>query len=277
MSRIALNIEAVILDDLIDLIEQQNVAQAHEPGSPRVHVATTTEDLAEATRVLTKAFVASRDKAWLAWLRPADIRRVHAGEVDGAERKLGRVIRYLIDAAVREGGIVVLETAAATEEDAAAGRRMARGAALRTLPNITAPPSGWLHELIVGGRAALSAYGLRRTLAARSASDALQQATEAMRLREGIPERCIWGGMIGVLPEHEGKRVASRLFRPFHRLADRHGLCHLLQSSNPDRNDERVFKRFGFQHTGEFVYGASPMNGVGPYTVKFMVRWPGLS
>lgn len=270
MSRIQLNIEASILQGLVDLIEKQNAVSGTEPGAPRVHIAATSEDLVRAASVMTQAFVRNGDKAWIAWLRPADVQRIRAGDFVDAEKKIGRVIHYLLQAAFRTGGVVVLETA----HDELHGGRTVRGAALRTLPSAVLSTPGLLHELTVGAHAALRAYGLRRTLAAQSASAALQRATHAMRVREGVPERCIYGGMVCVHPAHEQKRVASRMSRPFQRLADLHGLFYLLQSSNPDRNDTRVFKGFGFKHTGEFLYGASKLNSVGPYTVKLMVRSP---
>ncbi len=267
---IRLNIEAEILQGLVDLIDRQNETSMDEPGAPRVHVAATAQDIVQAATVMTQAFVRNGDKAWLAWLRPDDLRRIRAGDFAVAERKIGRVMHYLLEAALASGGVVVLETS----HEEAQNSRTVRGAALRTLPSAVPRAPGRMHELVVGGYAALRAYGLQRTLAAQSASAALQRATHAMRIREGIPERCIYGGMVCVHPAHEGQRVASRMSRPFQQLADRHGLAYLLQSSNPDRNDTRVFKGFGFRHTGEFVYGASRFNGVGPYTVKLMVRRP---
>ncbi|SDZ70531.1 hypothetical protein SAMN05518854_114118 [Variovorax sp. YR266] len=270
MSGIRLNIEAIILQSLVELIEQQNAASQAELDAPRVHIAATSEDLVHAAQVMAQAFVRNRDKAWIAWLRPADVKRIRAGDFVDAERKIARVIHYLLQAALRTGGVVVLETAREEPQ----GARTVRGAALRTLPSAIPSRPGLFHELTVGAPAALRAYGLRRTLAAQSASAALQRATHAMRVREGVPERCIYGGMVCVHPVHEQKRVASRMSRPFQRLADIHGLSYLLQSSNPDRNDTRVFKGFGFRHTGEFVYGASKLNSVGPYTVKLMIRSP---
>ena len=270
MSAVRLNIEAAILQSLGDLIAQQNIAGAAEPEAPRVHIAGTPHELLQAAEVMAQAFVRNRDKAWIAWLRPADVQRIGAGDFAEAERKIARVIHYLLQAALRAGGVVVLETAG----DEHRGGRTVRGAALRTLPSAAAPGSGLLHDLTVGAPAALRAYGLRRTLAAQRAAAALQRATHAMRVREGIPARCIYGGMVCVRPDHEQKRVASRMSRPFQRLADIHGLFYLLQSSNPDRNDARVFQRFGFRHTGEFLYGASKFNSVGPYAVKLMVRRP---
>ncbi|MBB3641785.1 hypothetical protein [Variovorax atrisoli] len=273
MRAIRFNVEAGILRDLEDLIAQQNAESAAEPGRPRVRLAATPQEIAQAAGVMTEAFVRNQDKAWLAWMQPEDVRRIRAGDVVQAEQKLCRVIHYLLQAALRTGGVVVIETA---QEDEAStdGPRAMRGAALRTLPVAVAARSGLMHELFVGGHAALRAYGLRRTLAAQKASTALKRATEAMRVREGVPERCILGGMVCVRPDHEQKRVASRMSRPFQRLADLHGLHYLLQSSNPDRNDSRVFKRFGFRHSGELYYGASKFNSVGPYLVKLMIRDP---
>jgi len=270
MSGIRLNIEAIILQSLVELIGKQNTASEAEPDAPRVHIAATSEDLVHAALVMAQAFVRNRDKAWIAWLRPAEVGRIRAGHFADAERKIARVIHYLLQAALRSGGVVVLETA----HDERQGGRTVRGAALRTLPSAAPSGPGLFHELTVGALAALRAYGLRRTLAAQSASAALQRATHAMRMREGVPERCIYGGMVCVHPVHEQKRVASRMSRPFQQLADLHGLFYLLQSSNPDRNDTRVFKGFGFRHTGEFLYGASKLNSVGPYTVKLMIRNP---
>lgn len=276
MPGIRFNVEAGLLRSLADLIEQQNAESIEEPGVPRVHLAATAQDLVHAARVMTQAFVRNQDKAWLAWLKPEEIRRIRSGEVSQAEEKLARVIHYLLEAALHTGGVVVLETAQ-EGMDVSDGPRTVRGAALRTLPSALPARPGLMHELFVGGRAALRAYGLGRTLAAQRASSALQRATEAMRVREGVPERCIYGGMVCVHPDHEQKRVASRMSRPFQQLADLHGLFYLLQSSNPDRNDTRVFKRFGFRHSGEFVYGASKFNSVGPYTVKLMIRSPASS
>ncbi|RTQ32913.1 hypothetical protein EJP69_19625 [Variovorax gossypii] len=270
MSAIRLNIEAAILRSLAELIEEQNIASEAEPGTPRVHIVATAHELVQAAQVMAQAFVRNRDKAWIAWLRPADVSRIGSGDFVDAERKIARVIHYLLRAALRAGGVVVLETAC----DEGQGGRTVRGAALRTLPSAASSGASFFHDLTVGAPAALRAYGLRRTLAAQSASIALQRATHAMRVREGIPSRCIYGGMVCVRPDHEQKRVASRMSRPFQRLADVHGLFYLLQSSNPDRNDARVFKGFGFRHTGEFLYGASKLNSVGPYAVKLMVRSP---
>lgn len=270
MSAVRLNIEAAVLRSLANLLEEQNIASEAEPETPRVHIAATPHDLVQAAEVMAQAFVRNRDKAWIAWLRPADVKRVGSGDYADAERKIARVIHYLLQAALRVGGVVVLETAC----DERQGGRTVRGAALRTVPSAASAGSGLFHDLTVGAPAALRAYGLRRTLAAQSASAALQRATHAMRVREGIPVRCVYGGMVCVRPDHEQKRVASRMSRPFQRLADIHGLFYLLQSSNPDRNDARVFKGFGFRHTGEFLYGASKLNSVGPCTVKLMVRSP---
>lgn len=270
MSGIRLNIEAALLQGLAELIGKQNAACEAEPDAPRVHIADTPDDLVRAALVMAQAFVRNRDKAWIAWLRPGEVERIRAGRFADAEKKIARVIHYLLQAALRSGGVVVLETA----HDQAQGGRTVRGAALRTLPSAALSGPGLFHELTVGAPAALRAYGWRRTLAAQRASAALQRATHAMRVREGVPARCIYGGMVCVHPVHEQKRVASRMSRPFQQLADLHGLFYLLQSSNPDRNDARVFKGFGFRHTGEFLYGASKLNSVGPYTVKLMVRNP---
>ena len=131
MPRIELNIEAAILRSLVDLIERQNAVSGTEPGAPRVHIAATSEDLVHAASVMTQAFVRNGDKAWIAWLRPADVQRIRAGDFVDAEKKISRVIHYLLQAAFRTGGVVVLETA----HDELHGGRTVRGAALRTLPS----------------------------------------------------------------------------------------------------------------------------------------------
>ena len=128
MPGIRLNIEAAVLQSLVDLIEKQNAASEAAPGAPRVHIAATSEDLDRAASVMAQAFVRNGDKAWIAWLRPADVQRIRAGDFADAEKKIARVIRYLLQAAFRTGGVVVLETAC----DEQHGGRAVRGAALRT-------------------------------------------------------------------------------------------------------------------------------------------------
>lgn len=270
MPRMAPNVEPGILRSLAALLDDQNTVTSTQPGAPRVHVAHNRQDLAQAARVMAQAFVRQADKGWLAWLRPADVQRIRAGDLSGGEAKIGRVILYLLHTALRSGGMVTLETAL----DASQGRRVVRGAALRTLPCATVVAPSRVREIVFGGWAALRSYGWRRTFAAEKAAADLKRATQAMRVREGIPLRCIYGDMLCVHPAHEGQGVASRLSRPLQQLADRHALFYLLQSSNPERNDARVFKGFGFEHTGAFVYGDSALNSVGAYVITLMVRKP---
>jgi hypothetical protein len=54
--------------------------------------------------------------------------RVRAGDFADVEKKIGRVIHYLLQASFRTGGMVVLETVC----DEQHGGRAVRGAALRT-------------------------------------------------------------------------------------------------------------------------------------------------
>lgn len=270
MSEMRFNVEPAILQGLRDLLDEQNARTAAEPGAPRVHMALDAQDLRRAAQVMAQAFVRNRDKGWLAWLRPAEVARIHAGNFEPGERKIARVIAYLLHAAIPAGGVVTLETA----QEGPAGQRVVRGASLRNFPVAAAYRPSRLHELVFGGYAALRAYGLARSLAADKAAKELKAAAEAMRERQGIPQRCVRGGMLCVHPGHEQKHVASRLSRPPLRLADQQALFYLLESSNPERNDARVFSKFGFEHTGEFLYGVSDLNSVGPYVITLMARRP---
>lgn len=273
MSAIRLNVEPAILQGLRDLLDEQNARTAAEPGAPRVHMAQDAQDLRRAALVMAQAFVRNRDKGWLAWLRPPEVARIHAGQFEPGERKIARVIAYLLRAALPAGGVVTLETA---QEGGGPqkGPRIVRGASLRNFPTAAVHRPSRLHELVFGGYAALRAYGLARSLAADKAAKELKAATEAMRERLGIPKRCVRGGMLCVHPDHEQKHVASRLSRPLLRLADQQALFYLLESSNPERNDTRVFNKFGFERTGEFLYGVSGLNSVGPYVITLMARRP---
>jgi hypothetical protein len=266
----ALNVEPDLLREFIAIVERQNRVTADEPGQPRVEIAQTRAQLAVAAAIMARAFVGNRDKAWLAWLSARDIRRLSSGDADATERKTARVIRYLLAAALPGGGLVLLETAA----EGAAGARVARGAALRSLPPASPGKEGLLHKYAFGAAAVLASYGLMGALAADRASCALRESTEAMKAREGIPPRCINNGMVAVSPDHWHKRVASRLCAPFHKLADRCGLQTVLQSSSPLDNDARVFAGMGFEKTGEHLYGVSKRNRAGPHVMTLMVRKP---
>lgn len=265
-----LNIERELLHDLANIVNRQNDIMATQAGRPRIEIAESQERLAEAATLMARAFVRNYDKFWLAWLSSKDVHRISAGNFDGAERKIARTIHYFLTTAVLNGGIVAIETA----EDDESGRRLVRGAALRSLPPVLPRGEGMLLKYVIGGSLALRNYGLFRALAAEKSYQALYEATESACVGEGIPKRRIDNGIICVCPSHWHKRVASRLYAPFHELADRHGLYCVLQSSSPETNDARVFNRFGYEKIGEHHYGASVFNTVGPYTINFLARAP---
>lgn len=265
-----LNIEEELLHSLVRIIARRNEAAAGEMGAPKVEIAQTREQLKQGAGIMAKAFVRNYDKAWLAWLSPGDLQRVSAGDFRAAEQKIARVIHYLMATALVSGGIVLVETARGAKND----ERLVRGAALRVLPAAFPRKENVLHKYLFGGAAALMSYGVRGALAADHASRSLREATEEMRAREGIPERCIRNGMLCVGPAYQQMRVASRLCAPLHELADRHGLYTVLQSSSPESNDARVFNRMGYEKFGEHRYGVSKRNNVGPYVINLMVRRP---
>lgn len=263
------NIDQAILATLPALAVEINGLWAHEPGEPRIEIAQDLPRLQQAAHLMAQAFVQNQDKGWLAWLRPRDVARIRAGDFEAAERHIGRIILYLLRAATFNGGITILESACGPD-----GVREIRGAAVCELPTQAPPSEGLLHKYGLGTLCALRSYGLQRAIAANLAYLSLRRATDQMQRDMGIPTRCLRSGIMCVHPRFEGKRVASRLWAPAHVIAERHRLHILMESSNPDRNDDRVFKRFGLQHVGEHVYGASRFNGVGPYVIKLMVRPP---
>jgi len=267
------NMRPDLLQSLLETFDQYNLRAQHEPGEPRIEIARDLVQLRAAATLMTQAFVRQRDKGWLAWLRPAQVQRIHAGDAASAERQLTRVMLYLLRAATFSGGITILETA---RDPADPQRRIVRGAGMSEFPVASDTGESVFHKYCFGAWAALRSYGLLRALAADRAYRALAAATEQMRQREGIDaQRCVRAGMLCVHPDYEGTGIAHRVFVMFQGFTDRHGLYCLMQSSNPERNDERVFKHWGFRHVGEYCYGASRFNSVGAYAIKLLVRPPG--
>ncbi|WAC71681.1 hypothetical protein OU995_19120 [Roseateles sp. SL47] len=266
-----LNVRTDLLTSVESLIAQQNEATASLPGEPRVDIVRDHGGVRAAAVVMTQAFVENHDKGWLAWLKPEEVRRIEEGDHALGERRLTPILAYLLRAGLGAGGILCVETVQAAD---GIGPRVVRGACLRRLPMAWPARDSLLYKYLVGGWHALRTYGLPRALAADRAQTRLRQATELARRAQGIPQGCIYSSMMCVPRRFEGLHVARRLSGPFLRLADEQGLHMLLQSSNPDRNDERVFKRFGFSRIGEFNYGVSRLNAVGPYTITLLARPP---
>lgn len=267
---IRLNISHDLDRDFSDILSELNCDFDRQPGRPRVEIATTASALNAAAALLATTFASSRDRSWIAWLPPREIAQIMSGDFAAAARKLAPIIGYLLSAALTDGGIVAYETA----DDEGSGTRIMRGAALRKLPSATPEKESMLRRYLVGAGLAVRSYGVRRALAADRAARALEQATEAMIVQHGIPDRCVRGGMIAVLPSYRGLGVSSRMSAPFHELADRNGLWSVLQSSSPEYNDDRVFYKWGFSLIGRHRYGPSSCNGIGPYELNILARRP---
>jgi GNAT superfamily N-acetyltransferase len=264
------NIEENLLRDLLEMIGRQNKEIGGEPGRPRIEIAQSALQVWQAAIVMARAFVATQDRGWLAWLSKPEIARIGAGDTQRAERKLRRTIYYLLNTGWLGGGILLLETA----NVAPANARVVRGTLMRKLPAKTYRRESFAYKYLVGGISAVRSYGIARALAADAAYVALTNATEETIVDRGIPLRCIRGGGLCVDPEYQRMRISSRLCAPFHDLADRNGLWTVIQSSNPDRNDATVFCHMGFQKIGDYKYGPSPYNNVGPYVINIMARKP---
>jgi hypothetical protein len=264
------NIEETLWRDLAGLLRRHNSALEGEPGSPRLEIAESPSQLREAARVMAKAFVATRDRSWLVWLPKRELRNIADGKPQGAIRRLQRTVHYLLTTAGFRGGIVLIETAkAAPKSD-----RIVRGAIVRKLPVKTQQREPLTYKYVFGGYAAVRSYGLPRALAADAAYVALAKATDRFIAEWCIPGRCIKGGGLCVDPDYQRMRVSRRLAAPFFQLADLNGLWTVIQSGNPERNDATVFRSMGFQKIGDYAYGASPFNNVGPYTVNILAREP---
>ncbi|WP_307700666.1 hypothetical protein [Variovorax paradoxus] len=266
-----LNVEPALLQGLNQHIAALNTADAALPGRPAVEIASTRAQVASAARLMAQAFVHNQDKGWLAWLPPSEVARVRAGDTPRAQEKIARVIDYLCAASAFEGGLVLLESAQASD---AADRREIRGASLWGLPPAVPCTEPWWHLAAFGAPAALRGYGPLRAIAAACAANALVRASEETMHRLGFPARCIYAQMGCVKPAHQGQRVSRRMFEPFRLLADRFDLVYRLESSSPETNDQRVFSNFRFEKIGEHRFGASRFNSVGPYTINLMIRRP---
>ncbi len=266
-----LNVEPALLRSLHDHIEALNAADAALPGRPAVEIASTRAQVASAARLMAQAFVHNQDKGWLAWLPPSEVARARSGDTRRAQEKIARVIDYLCAASAFEGGLVLLESADASD---APGGREIRGASLWGLPAAAPGTEPWWHLAAFGAPAALRSYGLLRAAAAAGAANALVRASEETMQRLGFPARCIYAQMGCVRPAHQGQRVSRRMFEPFRLLADSFDLVYRLESSSPETNDQRVFSNFRFEKIGEHRFGASRFNSVGSYTINLMVRRP---
>jgi GNAT superfamily N-acetyltransferase len=267
------NIAPQLLTDLKTIIERRNQQYAKEPGCPQVQIVESIRELRMAAELLAATFVRSCDRAWICWLPRRTLGQIAAGDFTKADRKLARIINYLIATSMIRGGVVVVETA---EQPAGGGRTM-RGVVVRQLPPRVKRTEPLLRRYLLGGFLALRSYGVRRALAADRASQDLDRATEDVTAAHGIPDGCVRGGGIAVRPEYRGLRVSSRLASLFQELADRNGLWSVLQSSSPECNDERVFHRWGYRLIGHHHYGVSPHNGVGSYILNIMARCPRLT
>jgi GNAT superfamily N-acetyltransferase len=265
-----LNVSDELLQEFNGIVDEMNRDFHRHPGTPRLEIATTAKQLRATAVLLAATFARSRDRSWIAWLPRRQLDQIKCGDFTGSERKLARIIGYLLSSALISGGIIVLETA----DGENVGQRVMRGAVLRKLPPATRDKESLLRRYLLGAGLALQSYGIRRALAADRAARELDQAMELSIARHRIPDRCVRGGMLAVFPPYQGLGVSSRLCAPFHELADRNGLWSVIQSSSPEHNDDRVFRRWGFDPIGQHHYGPSPCNGVGPYALNILARKP---
>jgi GNAT superfamily N-acetyltransferase len=265
-----LNVSDELRQEFNNIICELNREFRRYPGRPRVEIATTAKDLRATAFLLAATFARSRDRSWIAWLPRRQLDQIKSGEFSSSERKLARIIGYLLGTALICGGVIVFETAS----DENVGQRVMRGAILRKLPPATPRKESVLRRYLFGASLAVQSYGIRRALAADRAARELDQTMETLITRNCIPDRCVRGGMLAVLPPYQGLGVSSRLCAPFHELADRNGLWSVIQSSNPENNDDRVFRGWGFHPIGQHRYGPSPCNGVGPYALNILARKP---
>jgi hypothetical protein len=258
-----------MVEELKSIIASRNEELAKLEGGPSVSIVTDRSERAEAASVMAKAFVGANDMSFLNWLSPRVLRRLEAGDSAGAERRIARVIRYLLASECRKGGVVLAEYA-----DNADGERTMRGAALRLLPIQNTGHESVLYKYVAGGVATLPAYGAR-LFDSDEAYMAMKHASDAAYGLLGLGDNYIENSLIGVDPAYQGNGVYSHLTTPINQLADMKGLPVRLESSNPEQNDARVFAKSGFERYGEeHVYDKDNKGSIGSHVVRFMVRRP---
>src|SRR3979411_2739875 len=168
------NVNEGLLRELNTIIAGRNLALLRQPGKPQVEIAATAGQLTTNALLFATAFVRCYDRSWVAWLPPRELEQIVAANFAGADRKLTRIIQYLLSIALISGGIIAIETAAAKTN----GESVVLGAVLRKLPPEIEKAESMLHRYLLGGFLALQSYGVRRAIVADRAARELHTRTK---------------------------------------------------------------------------------------------------